>query len=94
MDGLIKQFEAGIVGAKSEPKGVKISIELGSALAAAGLIRMRGAAAWGVYNLGFAMPFYKGTCRELLPRVSRADHCPTNNSSSRIDPSLPRTQRT
>ncbi len=62
MDELIRQFEASITSAKSEPKGVKVGLELWRALKSTGLIQMHSVAAWGIYDLGFEMPFYKNTC--------------------------------
>jgi hypothetical protein len=59
---LVQQFEIHIASARSEPKGVKVGLELWKALKSAGLIQMRSVAAWGLYDLGFEMPFYRNTC--------------------------------
>jgi hypothetical protein len=58
---LVQQFESAVAGAKVQPKGVKVNLELWKALKAADLIKMRDVAAWGVFDLGFEMPFYKDT---------------------------------
>jgi hypothetical protein len=58
---LVQQFEAAVSEAKIQPKGVKVSLQLWRELKDAGLIKMRGVAAWGVFDLGFEMPFYKDT---------------------------------
>lgn len=64
---VVEQFESAMAGARIEPKGVKISSQLWKELKAAGLIEMRGVAAWGFIDLGFEMPFYKHTCLILDP---------------------------
>src|SRR5260221_3396743 len=48
VDELVKNFEARIATAKSEPKGVKAGPELWKAVKSAGLIQMRSVAAWGM----------------------------------------------
>ncbi len=58
---LVQQFESAVSGAKVQPKGVKVSLDMWKALKAADLIKMRAGAAWGVFDLGFEMPFYKDT---------------------------------
>ena len=58
---LVQEFETAVAGAKVQPKGVKVSLEMWRALKAAGLIKMRGVAALGIFDLGFEMPFYKDT---------------------------------
>jgi hypothetical protein len=69
MDELIRKFEVSIAAAKSEPKGVKIGLELWKALKSAGLIEMRSVAAWGLFDLGFEMPFYMNTCLIYDPEL-------------------------
>jgi hypothetical protein len=69
MDELIRSFESRMAAAKSEPKGVKVGPELWKALKSAGLIEMRSVAAWGVFDLGFEMPFYKNTCLIYDPEL-------------------------
>lgn len=56
---LVQQFESAVAAAKVQPKGVKISLDLWKALKDAGQIKMRGVSAWGIYDTGFEMPFYK-----------------------------------
>ena len=58
---IVQEFESALADAKSAPKGVKISLDLWKALKASELIVMRDVAAWGVFDLGFQMPFYKDT---------------------------------
>jgi len=58
---LIQQFEAAVANAKVQPKGIKVSLEMWKALKKANLIAMRDVQAWGVFDLGFQMPFYKDT---------------------------------
>lgn len=58
---LVQQFETAVAGAKVQPKGIKVSSEMWKALKIADLIKMRGVAAWGAFDLGFEMPFYKDT---------------------------------
>jgi hypothetical protein len=58
---IVQEFESAVGAAKSEPKGVKVSLDLWRALKEADLIVMRDVAAWGVLDLGFQMPFYKNT---------------------------------
>lgn len=70
---LVQQFESAIAGAKIQPKGVKVSLELWKALKAAGLIEMRAVAAWGAFDLGFEMPFYKDTILIYDPELSLSD---------------------
>jgi hypothetical protein len=69
MDELIRNFASSIAAAKSEPKGVKIGLELWKVLKSAGLIEMRSVAAWGLFDLGFEMPFYKSTCLIYDPEL-------------------------
>ena len=58
---IVQEFESAVAAAKNEPKGVKVSLDLWKALKEADLIVMRDVAAWGVFDLGFQMPFYKDT---------------------------------
>lgn len=58
---IVQQFESAIASATDAPKAAKIGPDLWVALKAAHLISMRDVAAWGVFGLGFQMPFYKDT---------------------------------
>lgn len=58
---LVQQFETAVAGAKVQPKGIKVSLDMWKALKKANLIAMRDVAAWGAFDLGFQMPFYKDT---------------------------------
>ena len=69
---LVQQFESAVTAAKVQPKGIKVSLELWKALKAADLIKMRGVAAWGIFDLGFEMPFYKDTCLIYDPELELA----------------------
>lgn len=66
---LINEFESAISAARIKPKGVKVSPELWISLKNRGLIEMRGVAAWGIFDLGFEMPFYKDTCLIYDPEL-------------------------
>ena len=58
----LAQFQSAMSQAKKvPPKGVKVSLELWKELKSAGLIDMKDVAAWGVFDLGFQMPFYQET---------------------------------
>ena len=70
---LVQQFEAAMTAEKIQPKGVKVSLRLWKELKDAGLIKMRGVAAWGVFDLGFEMPFYKDTCLIYDPELESLD---------------------
>ena len=70
---LVQQFEAAVSAAKIQPKGVKVSLQLWKELKDAGLIKMRGVAAWGAFDLGFEMPFYKDTCLIYDPELEPLD---------------------
>jgi hypothetical protein len=69
---LIDEFKLALSAATVQPKGAKISLELWKALKDAGLIQMRGVAAWGVFDLGFEMPFYQDTCLIYDPELELA----------------------
>jgi hypothetical protein len=69
MNELVKNFQNALAAAKSEPKGVKVGPGLWIALKAAELIQLRGVAAWGVFDLGFEMPFYKDICLIYDPEL-------------------------
>ena len=73
MSMLVQEFEAAIAGASTQPKGVKVSLGLWKALKDADMIRMRSVAAWGVFDLGFEMPFYKDICLIYDPELELHD---------------------
>jgi hypothetical protein len=66
---LVEQFESAIANAKVEPKGVKVSPQLWKELKASDLVEMRGVAAWGVFDLGLELPFYKSTFLIIDPEL-------------------------
>lgn len=68
----INEFQLAVSAAKVQPKGVKVSLKLWKALKDAGLIQMRGVGAWGVFDLGFEMPFYQDTCLIYDPELELA----------------------
>jgi hypothetical protein len=70
---LVQQFEAAVSAAQIQPKGVKVSSQLWKELKDADLIKMRGVAAWGVFDLGFEMPFYKEICLIYDPELESLD---------------------
>ena len=70
---LVEQFEAALSAAKIKPKFVKVGLPLWKELKDAGHITMRGVAAWGVFDLGFEMPFYKDTCLIYDPELELLD---------------------
>jgi hypothetical protein len=65
----IEEFKSAIANAKSTPKGVKVNPDLWRELKAAGLIEMKDVAAWGVFDLGFQMPFYQSCCLIYDPEL-------------------------
>lgn len=71
---LVQQFESAVANAKLQPKGVKVNLDLWKALKAANLIKMRDVAAWGVFDLGFEMPFYKDTILIYDPELNSSDN--------------------
>lgn len=66
----VQQFQSAIANTNTPPKGVKISPDLWRELKAAGLIEMKDVAAWGVFDLGFQMPFYQSCCLIYDPELS------------------------
>lgn len=70
---LVQQLEAAVSAAKIQPKGAKVSLRLWKELKDAGLIKMCGVSACGVFDLGFEMPFYKDTCLIYDPELELLD---------------------
>ena len=70
---LVRQFESAVTGAAKRPKAVKLGRELWVALKAANLIEMRSVAAWGIFDLGFELPFYKDVCIIHDPELDASD---------------------
>jgi hypothetical protein len=56
----IKSIAADLAIAPTRPKGIKVSVETWQEMKKLGLIEMKGVAAWGVFDLGYEMPFYDG----------------------------------
>jgi hypothetical protein len=65
----VEEFETAVSAEITEPKVVKVSLDLLKALKAADLIVMRDAAGGGFFDLGFQMPFYKNTCLIYDPEL-------------------------
>ena len=65
----VQEFELAFSQAKVEPKGIKISPKLWKELKTANLIKMRDVAAFGLFDLGFQMPFYKDTILLFDPEL-------------------------
>jgi len=53
----INNLKADIKKASVRPKGIKVSESTWKKLKAGGLIEMKDAAAWGIIDLGFQLPF-------------------------------------
>jgi hypothetical protein len=54
-------FEQTLAALKKPPVGVKVNLATWNELKAAGLIEWKQTHTWGLFNLGFSMPYYKQT---------------------------------
>ena len=54
----INSIKADLAKAKQRPKGIKVSEKTWKELKNANLIEMKDVAAWGVFDLGFQLPFF------------------------------------
>ena len=54
----IESIKADLAVAPERPKGIKVSVDTWKIMKESGLIKMKGVAAWGVFDLGYEMPFY------------------------------------
>lgn len=66
---IVGKFEASMAAAKSEPKGVKVCLDLWLALKENGLITMKRVGVNGIIDLGFEMPYYKNTVLIIDPEL-------------------------
>jgi hypothetical protein len=70
----INAITSDIAKAKQRPKGIKVSEETWKKLKNADLIKMKDVAAWGVFDLGFQLPFLDGDiCVIVDPELETRD---------------------
>lgn len=54
----LNKIKADLAKAPTRPKGIKVSEDTWKKLKDADLIKNKSVAAWGVFDLGFELPFY------------------------------------